>query len=729
MSTALLSARSVGRFWSGLFVLLLLVSLRTLGQTSNNPILAGYQADPEMNYFNGTYYIYPTTDGNSSGGQFHAFSSTDLTNWTDRGVVFDLGRQTTWATYNGWAPSVVARNGKYYYYYTAHNNATNTPSIGVAVGTTPTGPFTDKGQPLLTPALSNNITQDVIDPMVFVDDDGQAYIYYGGSSGARMVVRKLNSDMVSLTNDAPRDITPQNYTEAPYLVKHNGRYYMTYSNGRWFDDSYNVQYATSTSPTGPWTYGGSVLSSDANRFGPGHHSITQFPGCDDYYIVYHRYQDKTYKTRIVAIDHLTFNNDGSIQKVNMTSYGVAPRPAGSACPVSPMLVSGGLYKLGHKNTDQVLDVDNGSTMAGANVQQWTDNGTSAQRWTVTLQADGHYKLLNKKSSQALDVAGASAAPGTNVQQYTDNGNDAQRWQLQAMDGGFYKLLHKGTNQALDVASNSVSPGANVQQYTDNGNDAQRWQFTLADQPIVSGGVYRLTHKGTTQCLEVPSNSATPGTVVQQYTDNGNDAQRWVITLMPDGYYKLTHRNTNQCLEVANNSTSLGATVQQYTDNGNDAQRWQIVPLGDGYCKLVHKGATLCLDVDNNLSDPSTGVHQWTDNGNDAQRWRLDLMPQAASTTTLATTSAAVAEAAPLLVYPSPSTGRVHFVVTPTQAGRVTLDVYDVQGRLVQHVATGQGAPGLATDYPLDGSSWPAGIYTVRLTTAGQTTHGKLVLVH
>jgi len=72
---------------------------------------------------------------------------------------------------------------------------------------------------------------------------------------------------------------------------------------------------------------------------------------------------------------------------------------------------------------------------------------------------------------------------------------------------------------------------------------------------------------------------------------------------------------------------------------------------------------------------------------------------------------------------------VHFVVTPTQAGRVTLDVYDVQGRLVQHVVTGQGAPGLATDYPLDGSSWPAGIYTVRLTTAGQTTHGKLVLVH
>jgi hypothetical protein len=505
---------------------------------------------------------------------------------------------------------------------------------------------------------------------------------------------------------------------------------MTYSNGRWFDDSYNVQYATSTSPTGPWTYGGSVLGSDANRFGPGHHSITQFPGCDDYYIVYHRYQDRTYKTRLVAIDHLTFNADGSIQKVNMTPYGVAPRPAGSACPVSPLLVSGGLYKLTHKDTDQVLDVDNGSTAPGANVQQFTDNGTNAQRWTVTLQADGHYKLLNKNSGHALDVAGASAAPGTNVQQWTDNGNDAQRWQLQAMSGGFYKLLHKGTDQALDVASNSVSPGANVQQYTDNGNDAQRWQLNLVDQPIVSGGVYRLTHKGTTQCLEVPSNSASPGTAVQQYTDNGNDAQRWVITRMADGYYKLTHRNTNQCLEVASNSTSLGATVQQYTDNGNDAQRWQIVPLGDGYCKLVHKGATLCLDVDNNLSDPGTGVHQWTDNGNDAQRWRLDLMPQNVGNTVLKAKSAAeLTGPAPLTVYPVPATNQVHFVVTPAQTGTLTLDVLDTQGRLVRRLATDRGVQGQAAEYLLDGSTWAAGVYTVRLNMAGQVSHTKLVLVH
>ena len=731
MLTALLSAHSLRRYCTGWLALLLLLSLQAAAQTtSGNPILPGYQADPEMDYLNGKFYIYPTTAAGSSGGQFHAFSSTDLTNWTDLGTIFDLGRQTTWATYNGWAPSVVARNGKYYFYYTAHNNATNTPSIGVAVGASPTGPFTDKGQPLLTPALSNNITQDVIDPMVFTDDNGQAYIYYGGSNGARLVVRRLNPDMVSLTADAPQDITPQNFTEGPYLVKRNGLYYMTYSNGSWTNDTYNVQYATSTSPTGPWTYRGSLLSSDAQNFGPGHHSITQIPGCDDYYVVYHRYPDRSYSTRKVAIDRLTFNYDGTIQKVNMTNYGVAPRTASGPCPVSPVFASGATYKLVHKGTNQALDVPGNTASPSQALQQYTDNGNDAQRWTITLQADGYYKAIHKGTNQALEVAGNSATASAVVQQYTDNGSDAQRWRFEDMTGGFYKLTHKNTPMCLDVDNNSAAAGTAVHQYNDNGNDAQRWQLSLTALPIVSGGVYKLTHKGTTQCLDVPGNSPSAGQALEQYTDNGNDAQRWVVTLMPDGYYKLTHRNTNQCLEVANNSTTAGAVVQQYTDNGSDAQRWQIVSTGDGYAKLVHKGASLCLDVDNNLSNPGQGVHQYTDNGNDAQRWRLDLMPQAASGARLAlAATAATAEASPLLVYPSPSTGRVHFLVTPTQTGRVALDVYDVQGRLMQHVAEGTGAQGTAADYVLDGSTWAAGIYTVRLTTAGQTTHGRLVLVH
>ena len=687
-------------------------------QTGGNPVLPGYHADPEMSYFNGRYYIYPTSNEGTGGQDFHAFSSADLTNWRDDGVIFDVGPQCVWADYNGWAPSVVARNGKYYFYYSAE------VKIGVAVGNSPTGPFTDLGRPLIG---SDPYTVDIIDPHVFVDDNGQAYIYYGGSNGSKLVMRRLNADMVSLTADAPVNITPQNYTEGPYLVKRNGLYYMTYSNGSWFNASYNVQYATSTSPAGPWTYRGSLLSSDTQNQGPGHHSITKIAGCDEYYITYHRYQNNNFSTRYVAIDRLYFAADGTMQKVNMTNYGVAPRVPGGVCPVNN-LVSGGTYKLTHKGTSQCLDVAGNSPNPGTNVAQYTDNGNDAQRWIATLQTDGHYKLTHRGTNQCLEVAGNSAAPNANVQQYTDNGSDAQRWRMEAVDGGFYKLTHKGTSQCLDVANNSSAPNTNVAQYTDNGSDAQRWQLTLTNLDIVSGGTYRLTHKGTNQCLDVPNNSTTPGQALHQWTDNGVDAQRWVITLEADGYYKIRHRNTNLCLEVAGNSASAGAVVQQWTDNGNDAQRWQIVSLGDGYVKLVHKGTNQCLDVDNNLSNPGTAVHQYTDNGNDAQRWKLDLMPVPLNSGRTALAARDEAPAGSLTAYPNPASTGVSLSFVPQRTGAVSLDVYNSTGRLVRNLAL-QAAAGVANTTMLPTEMLPAGLYTVRLTAAGRSQRCSVVVVH
>jgi hypothetical protein len=177
-----------------------------------------------------------------------------------------------------------------------------------------------------------------------------------------------------------------------------------------------------------------------------------------------------------------------------------------------------------------------------------------------------------------------------------------------------------------VADNSNQPNANVQQHTDNNSSAQRWKLDLIEAPIVSGGLYRLTHKGTNQCLDVAGNSNLSGANVQQYTNNTNDAQRWYITLESDGHYKLRHKGTAMVLDVAGNSSTAGANVQQYNDLGSDAQRWKI-DLVSGYFKLTHKGTTQCLDVSNNSSEPGTNVGQWNDGANnDAQRWKLDLMP-------------------------------------------------------------------------------------------------------
>lgn len=652
-------------------VFLMFIGLTTTvqAQLSGNPLFTG--ADPEIHYFNNKYYIYTTA---IYGTQFHAYSSNDLTNWYDEGLIFDLYPDSPWAQNNGWAPAVVFRNNKYYFYYTAETK------IGVAVGNTPIGPFTDIGAPLIA---TDPYTDDIIDANVFIDDDGQAYIYYGGSGKSRMVVRKLNSNMISLAT-GPTDITPPNYTEGPYMVKRKGIYYMMYSNGAWFNDTYNVQYSTSNSPMGPWTYKGKVLSSNIEDKGPGHHGVLKIGNCDEYYIVYHRYENGTSGDRKIAIDRMYFNSSDLIEPVNMTNYGVAPRVPDQSCPTQS-IVSGGIYKLTHKGTNQCLDVYNNGSLSGTNVQQSTDNGNDAQRWIVTLEADGFYKLTHKGTTQVLDVDNNSNVSGSNVQQWTDLGTDAQRWKIEVMSDGYCKLTHKGTTQVLDVSNNSNQSGANVQQWADNFNtniDAQRWKLDLIEVPIVSGGVYRLTHKGTNQRLDVSGGGTQQGANVQQHNPNETDAQRWVITKESDGFYKLTHRGTNQVLDVDNNSSQAGANVQQWTDLGTNAQRWKIELMSDGYFKLTHKNTSLCLDVVNNLAEPGTNVHQYTDNGNDAQRWKLDLIKPTTSTAKFANSPLKAdneIEGMDISIYPNPVQHTLFFT---TEMKGIQVQVFSLTGSLV-----------------------------------------------
>jgi len=672
--------------WCLVLFFLFLASANSIkAQTSGNPLFTG--ADPEIHYFNNKYYIYTTA---IYGTQFHAYSSTNLTNWIDEGLIFDLFPDSPWSQYNGWAPAVVFRNNKYYFYYTAETK------IGVAVGNTPIGPFTDIGAPLIG---TDPYTDDIIDANVFVDDDGQAYIYYGGSGKSRMVVRKLNADMISLAT-GPTDITPQNYTEGPYMVKRKGIYYMMYSNGAWFNDTYNVQYSTSNSPMGPWTYRGKVLSSNAEDKGPGHHGILKMGNCDEYYIIYHRYENGTSGDRKIAIDRMYFNSNDLIEPINMTNYGVPARVPDQSCPTQS-IVSGGIYKLTHKGTTQCLDVFNNSSQSGTNVQQSADNGNDAQRWIVTLEADGFYKLTHKGTNQCLDVNQNSSVQGANVQQATDNNSDAQRWKIELMSDGYCKLTHKGTTQVLDVDNNSNQSGANVQQWSDLGTDAQRWKMDLIEVPIVSGGIYRLTHKGTNQSLDVKDGSIQQGANVQQHTKNETDAQRWIITKESDGFYKLTHRGTTQVLDVDNNSSQPGANVQQWNDLGTDAQRWKIELMSDGYFKLTHKNTNLCLDVVNNLAEPGTNVHQWTDNGNDAQRWKLDLVKL---TNTLGTAKVAESQVKDealkgISIYPNPVKNTLFF---NSDLKGTQILIFNQSGSLVVNQ--------VIKEYSLDVSSLTTGIY-------------------
>ena len=295
------------------------------GTKGANPLLpAIFTADPAPLVHNCTFYIAAGHDEGTTGfflRDWYVLSSTDMVNWTDNGAPVMSLSTFTWADSNAWAGQMVQRAGKFYWYVPV-NKRGGGMAIGVAVANSPLGPFKDAiGAPLVDDTIEMKAfnytdagqTVYTIDPTVFVDDDGQAYLTYGGFW--RMVTVALNENMISLKG-AMIERTPRDFFEAPYLTKRNGIYYMVYAAGA---NPATIDYATSTSPTGPWTYRGRImekLPALAGQDAPtSHPAIAEFAG--QWYLVYHISNGKgggTYR-RQVAVDKLTFNADGTIKLV------------------------------------------------------------------------------------------------------------------------------------------------------------------------------------------------------------------------------------------------------------------------------------------------------------------------------------------------------------------------------------------------------------------------------
>jgi beta-xylosidase len=284
-------------------------------------VLPGLNADPQIALFDGTYYIYPTTDGfaNWQSTSFSVFSSTNLVQWTSRGVILDVPKDLTWATGHAWAPSITRVGATYYFYFCADQQ------IGVATGSSPMGPFKDAlGHPLIT---TNQFGTQSIDPNVFIDDNGTPYLSFGsGSSGLRLV--KLNADMISFTG-TPTNISPSGASgtiEGSVLFKRNGTYYLQWSEGDTRTANYQVAYARAQAPTGPFTRLGVILQEDATLgiLATGGNTVLAIPGRDETYMIYHRFKipggDGTH--REVCIDRLYFNSDGTIVPVKPTLPGL-----------------------------------------------------------------------------------------------------------------------------------------------------------------------------------------------------------------------------------------------------------------------------------------------------------------------------------------------------------------------------------------------------------------------
>ena len=301
-----------------------------------NPVLKGFYADPDVLYSNKTkkYYLYPTSDGFDGWGgyYFKTFSSDNLKDWKDEGVILDLKKDVSWADRNAWAPTIteikVKGQYKYYYYFTAAQK------IGVAVSDNPTGPFKDSGKPLIDFKPEGIRGGQEIDPAVFNDPkSGKSYLYWGNGY---LAVAELNKDMISIKKETMKVITPSDGTfrEGIYVIYRNGIYYFLWSEDDTRSENYRVRYGTSRSAYGPIEIKADnlILSKDSSQgiYGTGHNSVLQIPGKDEWYIVYHRFNypnginmgDAAGFNREVCIDRMYFDSDGNILPVKPTHQGI-----------------------------------------------------------------------------------------------------------------------------------------------------------------------------------------------------------------------------------------------------------------------------------------------------------------------------------------------------------------------------------------------------------------------
>jgi len=301
----------------------------------HNPAIEGYYADPYILYAHKTnrFYIYPTSDGfnNWGGTYFKTFSSSDLVNWKDEGIILDLAKDVSWGKRNAWAPTIAEKkiNGqyKYFYYFCAAQK------IGVAIADNPAGPFTDLGKPLIEKHPDGITRGQQIDPDVFTDSKtGKSYLYWGNGY---LAAAELNDDMVSIKPETIKILTPDStFREGTHVFYRNGVYYFSWSEDDTRSENYRVRYAMSNSPMGPLQIpqNNLVIAKDkeAGIYGTGHHSTIQIPGKDEWYIVYHRFNypqgikmgDAAGYNREVCIDKMEFNADGTIKQVKPTHEGI-----------------------------------------------------------------------------------------------------------------------------------------------------------------------------------------------------------------------------------------------------------------------------------------------------------------------------------------------------------------------------------------------------------------------
>jgi hypothetical protein len=336
---------------------------------AQNPIIRDqFTADPTARVFNGRVYLYPSHDilakeGKGRPGWFcmedyHVFSSENLTDWTDHGIIVSQNN-VKWvdtASYSMWAPDCIFKNGKYYFYFPANNKDTSlygrkTFSIGIAISDIPEGPFIPQPEPIRGFAG--------IDPHVYIDKDGQAYLYW---AMGKIFVARLKDNMLELASDPQvvGTLPDKGLIEGPFLFERKGIYYMTYPHVQ--NKIERLEYAIGDNPMGPFKFAGVIMDESPMNCWTNQQSFIELKG--QWYLFYHQnaYSPKFDKSRAACIDSLFFNEDGTIQKVIPTLRGV-----------------------GTTSSSQKIQIDRYSAVSGEGVSvEFIDTSDTFQGWKTVM---------------------------------------------------------------------------------------------------------------------------------------------------------------------------------------------------------------------------------------------------------------------------------------------------------------------------------------------------------
>ncbi|HEX2927188.1 MAG TPA: family 43 glycosylhydrolase [Ruminiclostridium sp.] len=404
---------------------------------ADNPIVQTlYTADPAPMVYNGTCYVYTGHDEDKLVNNFftmndwRCYSTTDMVNWVDHGSPMSYST-FSWSKGDAWAGQCIERDGKFYYYapVTQKNGAM---AVGVAVSDKPEGPFKDAlGHPL---ACAGN---GDIDPTVFIDDDGQAYLYWGNPN---LYYVKLNKDMISYSGSIvkvplttasfgtrSKNDRATSYEEGPWFYKRNNLYYMVFAAG---PISEHIAYSTSNSPTGPWTYRGKIMPTQGASF-TNHSGVADFKG--NSYFFYHNgaLPDGGGFHRSVCVEQFKYNADGTFPTINMSKNG--PAQIGNLDPYikteaeticwesgieTEKCSEGGMNVCNIENGDwiKVKGVDFGSGAVsfdarvasatnGGNIELRLDSPTGKLVGTCAVQGTEGWQTWNTKSCEVSGATG------------------------------------------------------------------------------------------------------------------------------------------------------------------------------------------------------------------------------------------------------------------------------------------------------------------------------------